>query len=355
MSYSQLIQKDNPAGFWSLDETSSTTAYSHGFIVDANKSKLYNGTYSSSVNGSDFKSILPIVYGGKSSISILNSGTITIPSLYKLSLYDSGNPSSIEFWVKVSSSSSTEKVIMYKGDVGDPEVKISLINDYLVYTIGTSSNKKSVSVNIDSVNKPLHIVASYSKSEIILTVNGVSKSKSLYNHSSYFNITYINNDFKFQKPSGIDILQIDSIALYSYVMTRQQALRHFIYGCGYNIPTEFVDKNNGVYYNFSMDNHQDIKKYEFGGSNPWSITQSNNCVVYNNVLTIKPKQEPLSLFRDGYGSQSDIDSRFSSSSEYRFDAKSYLSIEDIGSIFPVTDSGWLFKFTKNGTPSTDET
>ena len=355
MSYSQLIQKDNPAGFWSLDETSSTTAYTHGFIVDASKSKLYNGTYSSAVNGSDFNSILPIVYGGKSSISVLNSGVITIPSLYKMSLYDSGNPSSIEFWIKVNSSSSTEKVIMYKGDVGDPEVKISLINDYLVYTIGTSSNKKSVSVNIDSVNKPLHIVASYSKSEISLTVNGVSKSKSLYNHSSYFNVTYINNDFKFQKPSGIDILQIDSIALYSYAMTRQQALRHFIYGCGYNIPAEFVDKNNGVYYNFSMDNHQDIKKYEFGGSNPWSITQSNNCVVYNNVLTIKPKQEPLSLFRDGYGSQSDIDARFSSSSEYRFDSKSYLSIEDIGSIFPVTDSGWLFKFTKNGTPSTDET
>jgi len=436
MSYSQLIQKDSPAGFWSLDEgikllsgfgvigtvsgsgpytstissldsrdveigdtitatagspgtlgsgtvtvtgitstsivissanimtagsvtnvirKSSTSIKSHGFITDANKSKLYSGTYSSVVDVGDFKSILPIVYGGKSSISILNSGVITIPSLYKMSLYDSGNPSSIEFWIKISSSSSTEKVIMYKGDPGDPEIKISLINDYLVYTIGTSSNKKSVSVNIDSINKPLHIVASYSKSEISLTVNGVSKSKSLYNHSSYFNATYINNDFKFQKPSGIDILQIDSIALYSYVMTRQQVLKHFVYGCGYSIPTEFVDKNNGVYYNFSMDGHQDIKKYEFGGSNPWSITQSNNCVVYNNVLTIKPKQEPLSLFRDGYGSQSDIDSRFSSSSEYRFDANSYLSIEDIGSIFPVTDSGWLFKFTKNGTPSIDET
>lgn len=356
MSYSALIQKDSPACFWSLDETSGYIARANGFIVNSYGLKQYDGSYSAPVNVSAFSSIFPMTYGGKSSIKI-NSGTISIPSLNKMSYTDCGNSSSIEFWIKVDTTSSTEQVFMYKGSSSsNAEVKISILNDYIIYTIGTSSRKQSVSVHIDSINKPLHIVAGYSKSEITLIVNGVQSNKKIYGYRNYFSSTYQNNDFVFRKPNEITNMQIDSIALYSYVLTRQQALRHFVYGCGYNIPTEFIDNNNGVSYNFSMDGHQDIKKHEYGGNNPWSITQSNNCVVYNNTLTIRPNPEPQIDFVDGYGKYLDVEQRFLNNGSYTFDTKSYLYISDASSILPTSDSGWVFKFNKSSTtPSKDET
>lgn len=365
MSYSQLIQKDNPAGFWSLDETSSTTAYGHGFIVDASGSKIYNGIYSSTVNGSDFKSVLPIVYGGKSSI-LSTGGTLGIPSLNKMTQADCGNSSSIEFWIKVPATSSPYETVIMSKISG---VQISLLNDNIVFSIGkvlgnSQTTKYSVSVPFDTINKPIHIVASYSPKEISLIVNGIQKTKTIGNYKTIFSSDtgnfifgrYSVNDLEQTISTNVSNIQYDSISLYSYVLTRNQALRHFVYGCGYNIPTEFVDANNGVYYNFSMDGHQDIKKYEFGATNPWSLTKSNNCVVYNNVLTIKPKNEPETLFRDGYGTADDIASRFFSGSQYKFNTDSYLNISDIGSILPLIDSGWVFKFTKVGSSiSSNET
>jgi len=349
MSYSTLIQKDSPAIFWSLDDTSGNVAMSDKFIVDATGSRIYNGTYSTSITDSgDIQSIkFPIVFGEKSSIKLLNSATISIPSLDKMSLKDCGNSSSLEFWIKIEKTSPTEQVIMYKGDQTNPEVKISIINDYIIYSIGTTTKKQSVAVHIDSVNKPIHIVAGYSKSEITLIVNGIKSTEKLYNYKSYFSLDYVTNPFIFQKPSGIDIFQIDSIALYSYVLTREQALRHFVYGIGYSIPSEFFDRNNGVYYNFSMQDHQFIKSFDFGGTNPWSITDSNNCVSINNQITIKNYPEPSLYFSQKNDYYSKIESIFKSGNYVSFSNDYYMLIENTSSIIPVIDGGWAFKFNKN--------
>ena len=362
MSYSALIQQDSPTSFWSLDEKSGTTVNNYGFIVDSSGSKIYNGIYSSSVNGSIFKSIFPIVYGGKSSI-LSNSGTIKVPDLDKMSYIDCKNSSSIEFWIKVPATSSSSETVILQKKSG---IQISLLNQNIVFSIGknslnTQNIKYSVSVPIDTINKPIHIVASYSPQEISLIVNGIQKTKKIYNNELIFNSS-INNDDKYfifglgSQNTNVSSLQLDSVALYSYVLTRNQALRHYAYGVGYNIPTKTIDANNGVYYNFSMDNHQSINKYEFGGANPWSITQSNNCLVNNGSLTIKSKNEPKTYFIDGYGSENDRQSYFGDEDTYSFDSKSYLSIDDIGSILPIINSGWIFSFKKIGTTiSTDET
>jgi len=361
MSYSVLIQQDSPTIFWSLDDISGTTVNSDGFIVDSSGLKKYNGTYSSPVNESVFKSVFPIVYGGKSSI-LSNSGTIKIPDLDKMSIIDCKNSSSIEFWIKVPSTSSPDETIILEKKSG---VKISLLNDNIVFSIGQNNLngqtiKYSVSVPTDTTNKPIHIVASYSPEEISLIVNGVQKIKKIYNNELIF-ADFLNDSDKYfyfglgNATTNISSLQLDSIALYSYVLTRNQALRHYAYGIGYSIPTKTIDTNNGVYYNFSMDGHQSINKHEFGGANPWSITQSNNCLVNNGSLTIKSKNEPKTYFIDGYGTENDRQSYFQEGDTYVFDSKSYLSIDDIGSILPIINSGWMFLFKKTGTEiSSDE-
>ena len=117
MSYINLIQKDNPAITWSLDEDPfvSTTILPDRFLYSTGAGdSFYTGLYSSSsINAVG----MPIVYGGKQSIKLETGQNFRVPSLDKMSIKDSRNSSSLEFWVKVNTTSSTEQIIVRKKDV----------------------------------------------------------------------------------------------------------------------------------------------------------------------------------------------------------------------------------------------
>jgi hypothetical protein len=339
MSYSDLIQRDNPAIVWSLDDTDTTVrpdSFLYKTYTNSTTRTYYSGSYSTVV-----KTGLPLIYGGKQSIKITdNSGYIRVPSLDKMSLKDSRNSSSLEFWVKLSSSSNTEQVLVSKPDYA---TCIYIKDDYITFRLGISTKYYEVSVPIDTTNKPLHVVANYSKEAITLIVNGVSKTKSIFNPDSLFP-TYDANDefFDFKKPSGITQVEYDCISLYSYSLEREKALKHFIYGVGYSLPSEIVNSNGGVFYNFSMDGHKEINKYDMGPGTAWSITEANNCLINNGLLTIKNKQEPITYFAEN---TSIVDtSLFTASNTYSFVSGSYLEIENINSIIPDSVGGWAGKF-----------
>lgn len=349
MSYSDLIQRDNPAIVWSLDDTSdsviSPDLFMYKTYTNNTTRTYYNGSYSAIV-----KTGLPLIYGGKQSIKITdNAGYIRVPSLDKMSIKDSRNASSLEFWVKLSSSSNTEQVLVRKTDMDNSQTPdyatcIYIKDDYITFRLGITTKYYEVSVPIDTTNKPLHIVANYSKEAITLIVNGISKTKSIFNPDSLFP-AYDPDDeiFEFKKPSGIDQVEYDCISLYSYSLEREKALKHFIYGVGYSLPSEIVNSNAGVFYNFSMDGHKEINKYDMGPGTAWSITEANNCLIENGLLTIKNKQEPITYFADN---TSILDtSLFTASNTYSFVDRSYLEIENINSIIPDSIGGWAAKFS----------
>jgi len=272
-----------------------------------------------------------------------------------MSRKDVGNESSLEFWVKVSNTSSAENVIVSKTN---SETKIYLKNDYVVFRLGTSKNYREVSVQIDSINKPLHIVATYSLNKIGLIVNGVKNTKQINYGSEYDSDgltrieslfpAYLDTDeyFYFVKPNDIVFINFDCVALYSYVLPREKAVRHFVYGCGYNIPDEFINKNAGVVYNFSMENDSFIKKYFMGNGESWNITDYSNVYIDNGSISIKDMQEPyiglssslkksqeLSLYKNEYFDLSP--------------SNSYLQINNSENIVSSGDGGWLLKFNGN--------
>ncbi|NDB86230.1 MAG: hypothetical protein EB127_26565, partial [Alphaproteobacteria bacterium] len=123
MSYSDLIQRDNPAIVWSLDDTDNTVrpdSFMYRTYTNSSTRTYYTGTYSNVV-----KTGLPLIYGGKQSIKITdNAGYVRVPSLDKMSLKDSRNSSSLEFWVKLNSSSNTEQVLVNKGPSYKTEIYI---------------------------------------------------------------------------------------------------------------------------------------------------------------------------------------------------------------------------------------
>jgi len=423
MSYSDLIQRDNPAIVWSLDDTESLTSAVYISATSAtftapNTSQIFavgqviniqgvsggnynqvvtvtaiggtSGAYTFTATGTGFTNVsgtggkyslivrpdlfmyktytnnttrtyyngtysnviatgLPLIYGGKQSIKITNdTGYIRVPSLDKMSIKDSRNASSLEFWVKLSSSSDTERVLVRKTDMDNSQTPdyatcIYIKDDYITFRLGITTKYYEVSVPIDTTNKPLHIVANYSKEAITLIVNGVSKTKSIFNPDSLFPAYDADDEiFEFIKPSGITQVEYDCISLYSYSLPREKALKHFIYGVGYSLPSEIVNSNAGVFYNFSMDGHKEINKYDMGPGTAWSITEANNCLIQNGLLTIKNKQEPVTYFADN---TSILDTTlFTESNTYSFIDRSYLEIENINSIIPDSVGGWAAKF-----------
>jgi hypothetical protein len=347
MSYSDLIQKDNPTAVWSLNEDPfvSLVISPDRFLYSSGAgNSFYTGTYSSSsINAVP----MPIVYGGKQSIKLETGQFFTIPSLDKMSIKDSRNSSSLEFWVKVNTTSSTEQILVRKKDADSDQADdyvtaIYLKNDYVVFRLGKIGRYYEVSCPIDSINKPLHIVAEYSPSSISLIVNGVSKTKSISDPDSLFP-AYDSGDefFYFEKPAGIANVQFDCVSLYSYSLPRERALKHFVYGCGYSIPAEFINNNSGVSYNFSMDSQQSLTRYDMGPGAGWSITDADNCLIQNGSLTIKQKQIPETFFAENYNI---ADSSLFTSSGYSFKEGSYLQIENINSIIPDSLGGWALKF-----------
>jgi hypothetical protein len=430
MSYSDLIQKDNPAIVWSLDDTESLTsaAYISGtsarftaptttqiFVIGqiiniqgvsgGNYNQVVtvtavggtSGAYTFTASGTGFTNVagtggkynlivrpdsflyktytnsttrtyytgtysnviatgLPLIYGGKQSIKITSdSGYIRVPSLDKMSLKDSRNSSSLEFWVKLSSSSNEMSTLMYKKDVDnsaldDYATSIYVKNDYIVFRLGIATKYYEVSTPIDTTNKPLHIVAIYSSDAITLIVNGVSRTKRITNPDSLFP-AYDPDDeyFYFSKPDLVAIVEYDCISLYSYQLQREKALKHFIYGTGYSLPSEIVNSNGGVFYNFSMDGHKEINKYDMGPGTAWSITEANNCLINNGLLTIKNKQEPRTYFSENTSIlDTSLFTKLDALDTYTFLNGSYLEIENINSIIPESIGGWAAKF-KNGT------
>jgi hypothetical protein len=349
MSYSDLIQRDNPAIVWSLDDTDNTVrpdSFMYRTYANSSTKTYYTGTYSNVV-----KTGLPLIYGGKQSIKITdNAGYVRVPSLDKMSLKDSRNYSSLEFWVKLNSSSNTEQVLVNKGPSYKTEIYIK--DDYISFRLGKSTKYYEVSVPIDTINKPIHVVANYSKEAITLIVNGISKTKSISDPDSLFP-AYDPSDeyFYFGRPTGITQVEYDCISLYSYSLPREKALKHFIYGVGYSLPSEIVNSNGGVFYNFSMDGHKEINKYDMGPGTAWSITEANNCLIQNGLLTIKNKQEPKTYFAEN---ASILDTQlFTSSNRYTFVSGSYLEIENINSIIPDSVGGWAGKFD-DGTYSSNK-
>lgn len=349
MSYSDLIQRDNPTIVWSLDDTDTTVrpdSFLYKTYTNASTNDFYTGTYSTVV-----KTGFPLIHGGKQSIKIVNNtGYIKVPSLDKMSIKDSRNTSSLEFWVKLSSSSDTQQIIAKK--MGDSATCIYVKNDYVVFRLGISTKYYEVSAPIDTTNKPLHIVAIYSKESITLIVNGISRTKSITDSDSLFPAHSPTDEyFQFVKPSGITQVEFDCISLYSYPLEREKALKHFIYGTGYSLPSEIVNSNGGVFYNFSMDGHKEINKYDMGPGTAWSITEANNCLIENGLLTIKKKQEPKTYLAE---KTSILDTElFTASNTYSFISGSYLEVENINSIIPDSVGGWAAKFDE-GTYSTDK-
>lgn len=252
MSYQLQVIKDFPIGFWSLDETSGTSAYDLSGCSN-------DGTY----HGDLTTNILPLVPGGVSG-SIINSesyidfpllnnyyGATTIGGL--ATKYNSDNDFSIELWAKINITSVDQTTLFADKD---NEIGLFYENGSILFS---AQNEKLYATPRD-LKKAIHIVATFSSYLMTIWVDGILlESKPL-------------NDFKFTNDSVSfssgptenieDSFVLDAPAVYRYAINESQIKKHYSL-VKTRTPNQIVYPDNGYLFSLNDDNIREIFYYRY--------------------------------------------------------------------------------------------
>ena len=263
MSYKYSVIKDNPLGFWFLDEQSGTTAIDISGCGN-------NGLYSQSV--SNFP--LPLTYGGVNSVEITNSQSITFPLTYNYYGISketpiannnySYNAFTIECFIYPKSLTSTLEPV-----VADTDRVIGLYansNGISFALNGFSDFSSRLNFAIPNFNRSIHIVCVYSVSEMSIYIDGEKQA------------TKTLNDFKFTNSSlalkcgptssSSNKFLIDSVAIYRYSLSESQIQNH--YNLAQALPafnTTFPDL--GELFDIYDTNISTKFEYSYPARKPW--------------------------------------------------------------------------------------
>lgn len=266
MTYQLKVIKDSPIGFWPLDESSGTTATDKSGCGN-------NATYV----GSPAANILPLVSGGISGTEITDTAYITVPitkDYYSKTVqaafgtkYTSDNDFSMEVWIHPTIASTSEVRIF-----GDTANNIGIFwhkNDVIFKVSATEEIRYSAPYS----KKVIHIVATYSKENINLYLDGVlAESKELSGFK--FNNTTLNLQIG-PTPSGSSFI-VDAPAVYRYVLTENSILRHNIAGNVTYPAIQVVQPDEGTLFSCSDAKLKVSFDYSYPVNKPWTYFLDEN-------------------------------------------------------------------------------
>jgi len=261
MTYQLKVIKDYPIGFWTLDETSGTTAIDISGCGN-------NGTYV----GSPATNMLPIIPGGGSGTKITNTDYITVPTskdFYGSSVsnglgnkYSSDNDFSLELWVSPSIS-STEYTPLFADTTS--EIGIYWENGDIVFRV---SDDEQVRWALTYTKKSFHIVGIYSVNSISLFIDGTQVGFKTI--SPKFKFT--NDSLNLQIGPSIDPADrflVDAPAVYRYGLKPSIISRHYADANYYVQPIQVVGPDEGVLFSCSDRSKRIEFQYTYGVDASW--------------------------------------------------------------------------------------
>lgn len=219
MTYQSKVIKDYPIGFWPLDESSGATAID---ISGCGNDATYVGPPASNT--------LPLVSGGVSGTRITNTAYIELPitkdyygATAKGGFADknsSDNNFSLEVWIYPTITTNSLTTIF-----ADPNEGIGIF--YEKGNVVFKLQNERLDYTIPQINKSHHIVASYSKSEMTIYVDGkIEANKSLTNYK----FTNSSLSLKIGPTSNVsDSFIVDAPAVYRYDLGNIKSKEHYEY------------------------------------------------------------------------------------------------------------------------------
>ncbi len=253
MSYQLKVIKDNPIGFWHLDETSGSIAYDKSGCSN-------NGEYV----GALATNILPLVSGGSLSTKITNTSYVNLPTTKnyygqtgKGGFGKSGtsdNDFSLEVWFFPSISTSARTPIFADATNG---VGIFYENKSIVFKL----NEEEVYYTLNYFNKSIHVIATYNTTSMSLYVDGASVASKSLNGFSFTNS--LLSLALGPTTSSSDSFLVDAPAVYRYGLTSIQSLDHFQNGISYVNPIHIVKPDGGKLFSLNDENMPTVYQYEY--------------------------------------------------------------------------------------------
>ena len=269
MSYQLKVIKDYPIGFWPLDESSGTTASDISGCGN-------NGTYSGGIT----TGLMPLVSGGANGSLINNTKYITLPVTkdYYGSTADGGfadsnssdNEFSLEVWLypKITTTASTTIFADVSAVIGilyeKGNIVFKLEDERLDYTL-------------PHISKTHHIVATYSRTEMALYVDGkFAASKPLTNYK----FTHETVTLKLGPTnSSSDSFIVDAPAVYRYDLGADKVKEHYDYS-GTTSPLQVSYPDGGTLFEIYDDGVSKKFNFVYPSSRPWEYFLTED-LIYN--------------------------------------------------------------------------
>lgn len=273
MSYQLKVLKDHPVGFWPLDELYSST-YSALSYNDSgllyNQSVFYNsggqlteypsdrsgcgndGLYKGSFPLNDY--IAPLISGGQYGTNITNNGWIEFPinKDYYGSTTSGGfgnkntsdNDFSLELWIfpKITTTNFTTIFADITNNIG-----IYWDKGNIVFKIDSYRLDYTVKNYLESI----HVVATYSKEQIALYVNG-----KIVSFQSLSNFKFTNSSLLLQigpTSNSSDSFIVDAPAVYRYKLSAESIIDHYQFAAPLP-PTQISNADEGKFFILSDKN-----------------------------------------------------------------------------------------------------
>ena len=263
MSYVIEVLKDNPLGFWPLDESSGTT------IVDRS-SCGNNGSLSATITNSKE---MPLVYGITRAFKN-NNKTITFNISKDLNLKSStfllsnDNDFSLEAWI-YPKIQNTAEVILFADE--NENVKIYYDNGTIFFSVYGDVAKYT----IPNISQSLYIVGTYTPSQISLYIDGdlvdFSTKTSTFNES-------VSSFTSGPTASSSDYYLANAFAIYRYALTEDKIKLH--YNSAQSLfPLQVVLPNSGQIFELSDDNLTTQFTYSYPANRSWYYFNENGLYV----------------------------------------------------------------------------
>jgi hypothetical protein len=288
MSYYLNVIKDNPLGFWPLDESTFTTAND---ISGCGNHGSYSGSFSSN--------IMPLVYGGSFATKIKNTSSISYSvnkNFYKNSGYGgfatsqySDNDFSLEVWFKQNITTSGLTPI-----IADSTNLIGLFyqNGNIIFNLGSESLTHKLSFS----EKAMHIVAKYNVHTMEIYIDG-----RLITSKSVSNFKFTNSSISFVSgptTNAADSFLIDAPAIYRYGLSAMQVYKHYYAGLDHTQPVHIVAPDDGLLLGLHGQNIAPIFVYEYTKDSQWQLFLDENTyydekkkyIGFNQTNTVESKE-----------------------------------------------------------------
>jgi hypothetical protein len=280
MSNKLMVMKDNPIGFWTLDDAAN------GILKDysgCNNDASYSGIFDTSVKR------IPLSLGGQNCLEVNSTNTLSFPIINGYyqnnfpggfgTVYHGDNDFTLECWIYPKIH--TNKITKILGDDTN-NIGIFYQDKNIIFKI----QQQSLEYTLPFVNKSIHIVCVYLVKEAHIYIDGVlCVSKNI--ESNPFTNTQIlissgpTSDVQ-------DTFLIDDVAIYRYGLPSTKILNHY-FDDSYTSPAQISQSDNGEIFEFYDTDISKVFSYSYPFNRSWQELISEDLYYdqTNNYIQIK--------------------------------------------------------------------